>query len=248
MDVGSTGLEFCEDLFSSVTPDLKSLPDALPSWRWVFPTSEIRYSSRFQEDESAWFEIWSLEYPDEQPELALEGLRESVSHILTIPMNEIEWVGGNASRVFLCGISQGLVTALWTFFCVIGQINQPLGGLIGFCGWLPFAQRAEDLMRKQHAMALLPAGMRGSSFAGLGRLDDTRAILQLFRDVLGLSGLAKLDPSTDISLLSTPAILNHGSDDPVVPIRLGRQAARVLQSLTVPTEWTYFSGAQANGH
>ncbi|EPS27783.1 hypothetical protein PDE_02727 [Penicillium oxalicum 114-2] len=245
---GSTALEFCEDLLQSTTSQLKSLPDSLPHFRWVFPAAKTLYSTRFQEMQWAWFDVWSLENVEERQELVLESLRESVSHLLAILADEIERVGGDASRVFLCGISQGMATALWTFFCAVGQIKQPLGGLVGFCGWLPFARKVEDLIRRQQAMALLPSSVTGLILADSNGLDNNRAILTLLRDLLDLPSLARIDASTDISILSTPVLLSHGSDDQVVPIRLGRQAARFLQHLNGSTEWAYFSGAEANGH
>ncbi|KAI2788742.1 hypothetical protein POX_e06763 [Penicillium oxalicum] len=174
---GSTALEFCEDLLQSTTSQLKSLPDSLPHFRWVFPAAKTLYSTRFQEMQWAWFDVWSLENVEERQELVLEGLRESVSHLLAILADEIERVGGDASRVFLCGISQGMATALWTFFCAVGQIKQPLGGLVGFCGWLPFARKVEDLIRRQQAMALLPSSVTGLILADSNGLDNNRAIL-----------------------------------------------------------------------
>lgn len=245
---GSNGPEFCEDLFSSLTSNLKNLPDSLPSWRWVFPTAKTRYSSRFKEDESAWFDVWSIDNTEEQEELSVEGLRESVSHIMKILTDEIERVDGDASRVFLCGISQGMATILWTFFCAAGQINQSLGGMIGFCGWLPFSHKAEDLARRQQAMEWLQQSNGNQSLIEPSKLDNKRQMSKLFRDIINDPGLPQVDASTDISIFSTPVLLSHGSDDPVVPIRLGRQAARILQHLEVAAEWHWYSGAEADGH
>jgi predicted esterase len=245
---GSNGPEFCEDLFTSLTSNMKSLPDSLPSWRWVFPTAKTRYSSRFQEDETSWFDVWSTDNIEEQQELSVDGLRESVSYILKLLTDEIERVDGDASRVFLCGISQGMATTLWTFFCAAGQINQPLGGIIGFCGWLPFSHKAEDLTRRQQAMELLQQSSNNPSLIEPSKLDNKRQMSNLFRDIIDDPGLPRIDASTDISILSTPVLLSHGRDDPVVSIRLGHQAARILQYLKVPTEWHYYSDAEANGH
>lgn len=245
---GSNGPEFCEDLFTSLTSSLKNLPDTLPSWRWVFPTAKTRHSSRFQEDESAWFDSWSVDNIEEKQELAVDGLRESVSHITKLLTDEIARLDGDARRVFLGGISQGMATVLWTFFCATGQINKPLGGLIGFCGWLPYAHRAEDLTRRQQAMELLQQSGGNQSLIEPSKLDNKRQMSKLFRDIINDPRLPQLDASTDISILSTPVLLSHGRDDPVVSIRLGHQAARILQHLKVPTEWHYYNGAEANGH
>ncbi|CEJ54324.1 hypothetical protein PMG11_00642 [Penicillium brasilianum] len=245
---GSNGPEFCNELFTSLTTNLKNLPDSLPSWRWVFPTAKTRFSSRFREDQSAWFDVWSIDNTEDQEELSVDGLRESVSYILKLLADEIERVDGDASRVFLCGISQGMATALWTFLCAAGQINQPLGGIIGFCGWLPFSHKAEDLTRRQQALELLHQNGINQSLIESSKLDNKRQMSKLFRDIIAGPNLPEIDASTDISILSTPVLLSHGRDDPVVSIRLGHQAYRILKHLEVPTEWHYYSGAEANGH
>lgn len=189
-----------------------------------------------------------LDNIEEEQELSVNGLRESVSHILKTLTDEIERVNGDTSRVFLGGISQGMATTLWTFICAPGQINQPLGGVIGFCGWLPFAQKAEDMTRRQQAMELLQQSGGTQCLIESSKLDNKRQMSNLFRAIIADPQLHPIDASTDISILSTAVLLSHGRDDPVVSIRLGHQAARILQHLKVPTEWHYFSGAEANGH
>lgn len=96
---------------------MKNLPDSLSNFRWVFPSSATRYSTIFKENESAWFDIYSLENTNDRQDLQVDGLRESVIRILDILSDEIELVGGDPSRVFLGGISQGMATALFTLLC-----------------------------------------------------------------------------------------------------------------------------------
>lgn len=53
---------------------------------------------------------------------------------------------------------------------------------------------------------------------------------------------------TDVSVLSSPVFVSHGTDESLVSVRLGRQAARILQQIDVSTEWEEFTGAEAGGH
>ena len=139
---GNTGPEFAEDLFSSTITKDKNLPASLPTWRWVFSTSKERWDSRFEEDLSAWFEAYSLTNIEEKEKLQVEGLKDSGACILGILEEEIRGVGGDAGRVFLGGISQGMAMELWAFFlyAVNLKMKKSLGGVLGFCGWLPFGR------------------------------------------------------------------------------------------------------------
>ncbi|KAJ5636483.1 uncharacterized protein N7484_009796 [Penicillium longicatenatum] len=234
---GSDGPEFAEELFSSVTSQGKNLPDSLPNFRWVFPTSGDRWSARFQEDMPSWFDAYSLEDIEAKQELQVDGLRESVMHMLELLDREIEQVGGNPHRVYLGGISQGMATALWTLLCAPGRTQGPLGGVLGFCGWLPYAGQAENLIK---GFSNIP-----------DRLDvpsKRRQGSQLLLDVIAGPNTTHINENTDLSVLSTAIFLSHGSDDEWVPVRLGRQAARVLQGFNLTTEYHEFIGAEVEGH
>ncbi|KAJ6005578.1 hypothetical protein N7451_003522 [Penicillium sp. IBT 35674x] len=234
---GSDGPEFAEELFSSVTSQGKNLSDSLPSFRWVFPTSGDRWSARFQEDMPSWFDAYSLEDIGAKQQLQVDGLRESVLYMLELLNREIEKVGGDPRRVYLGGISQGMATALWTLFCTPGRFQGPLGGVLGFCGWLPYAGQAEDLMKR---FSINPGGLDVPS--------KQRQVSQLFLDVIASPNTPRINENTDFSVLSTTIFLSHGSDDKWVPVELGRQAARVLQGLNLTTECYEFTGAEGDGH
>lgn len=245
---GSNGPEFCDQLFQSMTSQMKNLPDSLPNFRWVFPSSAIRYSTTFREQQPAWFDIYSLENTNDRQDLQVDGLRESALRILDVLSNEIELVGGDPSRVFLGGISQGMATALFTFLCAPDRIKGPLGGLVGFCGWLPFSQQAEDLLRRQQAQELLRRYQINHSFSEPSGFDKKGEMSKLFLDTITGIDVHQIVENTDFSVLSTPVFLSHGTDDTLVSVRLGRQASRILQQIDVPTQWEEFSGAVAGGH
>ncbi|KAE8350863.1 Alpha/Beta hydrolase protein [Aspergillus coremiiformis] len=235
---GSDGPEFAEELFSSMTSSCKNLPSCLPNWRWVFPTSRDRWSHRFQEDMCAWFDAYSLDDIHERQDLQIDGLRESVSRILGILKSEIELLGGKTSQVYLGGISMGMATAFWTLFCATNQYHEPLGGFLGFCGWLPFARQVQDVA--QRSQDSVP-----------NKLQLQRSVAGFFLNTISGSKISQVSQVTepvDTSILSTPVILSHGSDDIWVSVDLGRQAARVLQQIQIPVQWHESTGAENDGH
>lgn len=236
---GSTGPEFAEDLFSSTTTTTtkdkdKNLPASLPTWRWVFPTSKERWDSRFEEDLSAWFEAYSLTNTEEKEELQVEGLRESGAYILGILEEEVRGVGGDAGRVFLGGISQGIAMGLWAFFlyAVNSKVKKSLGGVLGFCGWLPFGRVVEEVL-------------------GGGGGGEVRRVVSAVLGDVAVSDHGKEtgdDDNASAILRSTPVFLSHGTDDAFVSVGLGREATRVLQRAGIAVEWHEFAGAENDGH
>ncbi|GAA86552.1 phospholipase/carboxylesterase family protein [Aspergillus luchuensis IFO 4308] len=140
---GSNGPESAEELFSSSTSAGQNLPSHLPTWRWVFPTSKDLWNDRFQEELCAWFDAYSLDDITERRESQVPGLRESVSYVLDVLGKELELLNGKTTHVYLGGISQGMATAMWTWFCASSKVQGSLGGVLGFCGWMPFAERFE---------------------------------------------------------------------------------------------------------
>ncbi|KAB8273437.1 Alpha/Beta hydrolase protein [Aspergillus minisclerotigenes] len=236
---GSNGPEFAEELFSSMTSKGHNLASCLPNWRWVFPTSRDRWSDRFQEEMCAWFDAYSLDDIHERQDLQIAGLRESVTHILGILNHEIGILGGDTSHVYLGGISQGMATALWTLFCATNQIHQPLGGFVGFCGWLPFARQVEDLVQGSQGSCTVDASSKQLI---------QRSVAGFFLNTISGTERSQTHETIDISILSTPVFLSHGSDDVWVSVDLGRQAARLLQQIQIPVQWHEFIGAEGDGH
>lgn len=237
---GSDGPEFADELFESTTSNNKSLIECLPNWRWVFPTSRERWDSRFQEDMCAWFEAYSLTDIQERQELQIDGLGESVSYILKLLESEIKLLDGKTSHVYLGGISQGMATAMWTLFCTRGHLQGPLGGFLGFCGWLPFAHRLEEM--------LLPSSEDKSLIPHQNGIRIQTLVSDLFPDTVGKAEVPQGDESGDTFLLSIPVFLSHGADDAWVPVQLGRQAARILRQISVHVEAQEWEGAEGDGH
>ncbi|KGO76966.1 Phospholipase/carboxylesterase/thioesterase [Penicillium italicum] len=232
---GSDGPEFAEELFSSSTSKGKNLSSCLPSYRWVFPTSRDRWSSTFEEEMCTWFDAYSLGNIHERQELQKDGIRESVLHILDILEEEARLLEGRVSHIYLGGMSQGMATALWAFLAAsaTGRVQGPLGGLLGFCGWLPFAQQLEQLLSEP---SLTPGSSQAQSL-----------ISGFFFDEIA-GGVPRSVQPVDSSILSTPVFVSHGSDDSWVSVELGRQACLVLRRIMVRVDWQEFTGAEGDGH
>ncbi|KAJ5827557.1 Phospholipase/carboxylesterase/thioesterase [Penicillium robsamsonii] len=234
---GSNGLEFAEELFSSTTSKGKSLASCLPAYRWVFPTSRDRWSTTFQEEMCSWFDAYSLSDIQKREELQKDGIRESVLHILDILEEEARLLDGQLAHIYLGGISQGMATAIWALVAGIGmgRVQGPLGGLLGFCGWLPFAKQLEGL--------LYEPTLSGPSIHQAQHLIST-----FFFDEIAGHEISQANQPVDSSVLSTPVFLSHGADDEWVSVELGRQASRILRTIMVHVEWHEFSGAEGDGH
>ncbi|KAI1208294.1 phospholipase/carboxylesterase [Annulohypoxylon truncatum] len=137
---GSNGHEFSVEFFECKTSkpvgQPRTLRDLFPTIRWVFPSAPIRRSERFNCNESQWFDIWSVDSPNEKPEIQINGLKESIELVLDLVQQEEALVP--RINIFLGGISQGFATAFSTF--LFGE--KDYAGLIGLCGWAPSAALA----------------------------------------------------------------------------------------------------------
>lgn len=135
--------EFADEFFESEIDASTALPrtflDVFPSFKWVFPCAPILQSQRFDMEMSQWFDMWSVEDPEERSEMQQPGLKQSMELILNIIEEEETIVP--RQRIFLCGISQGFATAIATYF---GDMRGGFAGLIGLSSWMPFASQVRD--------------------------------------------------------------------------------------------------------
>ncbi|KAG0652698.1 Acyl-thioesterase 1 [Hyphodiscus hymeniophilus] len=221
-----TASQFAEELFESQGSDSLTLPEILPSVKWVFPNSGIRNNTRFDVAESQWFDLWSSSHPQERKDLQIDGLRESITHILNIIRSEAAIVP--PERIILGGISQGCATAIHAL--LYGGIR--LGGFIGLSGWLPLE---EDINIK--------ARWSASNFT----------LLQRIRTLFKTSNTKATSPrplnedfhNSELAF-KTPVFLSHSKDDDVVPWLNGDMLWwRLEEDLGMEVEWRLY---EEGGH
>ncbi|OJJ37448.1 hypothetical protein ASPWEDRAFT_39133 [Aspergillus wentii DTO 134E9] len=181
----------------------------------------------------AWFDIYSLTNTDERQELQTEGLKESVGYVLDIVEKEIALLDGRAERLFLGGMSQGMATILWTLLCSPIRLGGTrLGGVVAFCGWLPFAGQIEAIVE---------------SHPDSSAVDKSTQVGRHLLKILGYTPLQIEEREFD-SVVSTPVFLSHGTDDAWVDVALGRQARQLIRQMGIQTEWREYLGADNDGH
>ena len=239
---GSTGPEFAEELLvltgrtstsspSSPSPTLRS---HIPTFRLVFPTAPTRYSATFEESFPAWFNVEGLSLTELERgrEMQVLGLRECVRYLGGVVRGEVSMLAGRRDRVWVAGVSMGMAVGLWTVLKEGGGV----GGFVGMCGWLPFAGGLEGVVTE-------------------GGKDAVMRVAGFIRDTLALDDddddgtIEQPDTETQTtSLLSTPILLLHGTDDAFVDVELGRGAARVLRQIGFDVESKEYVGAENEGH
>ncbi|TVY82782.1 Acyl-protein thioesterase [Lachnellula suecica] len=214
----STGTEFAAEFFESQASDDLTLPEIFPTTRWVFPTSRIRPSARFQVPMSQWFDMWSVENHSEKNEIQIEGLRESVDEILNLIRTETVLVP--LDRIILGGISQGCATAIHTLLS--GGVR--LGGFIGLSSWLPFEPEISTSTSDNVLWSMV-----------VNKLTYNPKMLRA--DTEQAEGTSALSDLSSTSALDTPTFLSHSEDDDVVPVANGKRLSETLTKLGMAVWW-----------
>ncbi|KAI1800580.1 alpha/beta-hydrolase [Daldinia bambusicola] len=162
---GDNARNFAGSLSYSRDSRGRTLVDAFPSFRWVFPQAPLRKCASLPDSMFQWFDVWDVRDFAANEELGAVGLREVVPAIRRILAREAALLGGRADRLVLAGISMGGATSAHVLFNldVPPDAGGRLGAFIGFSSRCPFAGR--DL-----------AGMR--SVLGLEGVPDNNDVLQ----------------------------------------------------------------------
>ena len=219
---GSTGEEFAEELAETLMADGKTIMQALPSWRWVFPSSRELWSPVFEERMPAWFQAYSLTDITARQDLQTDGIRDSVKHIEEVWEAEVERLNGLASKVVLGGISQGGTVGIWTMLSI--KSKQPTlrpAAFIGASTWLPFAADIEHALNRNN------------------KESENRIGSDFVKSIISQNAKAQAP---------MPVFLGHGTDDAYVDVELGRQARDVLSRVGWTVDWNEYSHADQEGH
>lgn len=218
---GSDGPEFADELAETVAPGQTPLVERFTGWRWVFPSSQELWSTAFEETMPAWFEAHSLTDPTAREELQMGGIRQSVDYLRGIIDQEAARLGGDSKKVVVLGISQGGAIGMLTLLSQ-GGLGRPLGAFVATSTWLPFAANISRCLGKD------------------GSPDSSSSSDAFVRELV---------PAWDRAVAaSTPILLGHGVDDPVVEVELGRQARETLAGVGLEAAWKEYSGAELDGH
>lgn len=223
--LGSSGPSFRGAFFSArSTHDFRAL---FPGTRWVFPSAPRRYVPAHQQTKPAWFAIASLRDLEDEQELQMAGLRESVAYLGGVVHDEVERV--EARNVFVLGRSQGSSAVVWA---VVAR-GLRVGGLVLTGSWLVFARALEERLK----MEVGPGGGDGEV---AGEREAARKFVGDMVDDVGL-GAAH-------ALRQVPVLIGHGVDDEWISVGLGRQMRDVLRGLGCEVMWNEYCGASEEGH
>lgn len=172
----SNASDFKTDFFESQASDDRYLTDIFPTIKWVLPKAKQLYAARFEQDLSQWFDIWSVEKPEEKKEMQIDGLKESIETTLHIIRDETAFVP--AERIILAGISQGCATAILSL--LLDEIR--LGGFIGFSSWLPFQEEINGDHSLEVIKDLLKPIADNSHFCNESSVLKTPVLIQHCKD------------------------------------------------------------------
>ena len=232
----------------ATTPTATNLQTTVPHARFIFPTASRRRATIYKRSIiNQWFDNWHVEqlvgdideddqdgeavYARSQDWLMIEGLQQTTEYLHDLLRREIELVPGGARNVVLGGISQGCAASLVAILLWEGE---PLGALVGMCGWLPFVHSLQyrdeaaendgsfDPFERDDA-AVREAEARVETDVGAATVKELRERLELDK--------GGPDAGSRPVTLSTPVYLGHGVEDDRVPLRLGQISAEFLEAV-----------------
>lgn len=165
---GSTAVEFQSDIFESQASNDLTLPELFPGVKWVFPSAPLIRSTRFDCDMTQWFDMWSVEDPDEEWQDQVVDLSKSVQILVEIIKQEVS-ILGKASKVIVAGISQGAATAAHAV------LQTECAGFVALSSWFALSCEVERIIseqtqlvdRSQRIVQLTTPGVDGLSREGL---------------------------------------------------------------------------------
>lgn len=147
---GDNARKFAASLALSRDSRGRTLCDAFPSFRWVFPQAPTRRCASLPETWPQWFDVWNVADFSENEDLQAVGLREVVPAIRGILAGEAKRLGGRFDRVVLAGISMGGATGAHVLFNldVPAAMGGRLAAFMGFSCRCPFVGRDLAGMRQ----------------------------------------------------------------------------------------------------
>ncbi|TPX11110.1 uncharacterized protein E0L32_007971 [Thyridium curvatum] len=156
---GDNARSFAASLVNSKDSHSRSLFEAFPSLRWVFPQAPMRQcASSLNTTWPQWFDVWDTSNFADREELQAVGLREAVTAIRELMATEVARLGGRWDRLVLAGISMGGATSIHTMFNldIPTAAGGKLGAFLGFSCRCPFDGRSLAGMRRTLSLEKVP--------------------------------------------------------------------------------------------
>jgi predicted esterase len=142
-----------------------------------------------------------------------------------------------ARNVVLWGLSQGCAAAL---VAMLTWEAEPIGAVVGMCGWLPFGKGVEEIAKGQEVVDEVGGGeedvFETHPDTIIGEDPAINAIAWLREELEMPKG------QTSVTFQLVPVFLGHGVEDGKVFVDLGRDAARCLKALGVKVCWNEYEG------
>lgn len=225
------------------------MAEIFPSFKWVFPTSKLRYSAQHdyklrnssfaealkgEEIISQWFDVWDIQTPKEKEELMIPGLQESIKQIMDLVEEEAQSVP--LERIILGGISQGCATAILTLL----SSGMHLGGFIGLCSWLPFEEKivkvpvelSQDVREvSSQVQRILGIETPQNAKDDQPRNNTITASSETSADTAENSQCTSLSRTSTHPVVRTPIFLAHAHDDEIVPFSMGTRLQKGIRAM-----------------
>ncbi|KAI2617908.1 alpha/beta-hydrolase [Hypoxylon sp. NC1633] len=159
---GDTARDFADSLSHSRDSHRRTLVEAFPSFRWVFPQAPTRKCASLPETWPQWFDVWDARDLALNEDLQAAGLREVVPALRRLLADQAALLGRRWDRLVLAGISMGGASGAHVLLNldVPAEAGGRLGAFLGFSSRCPFAGRGLTGMRQVLALDGVPADDR----------------------------------------------------------------------------------------
>ncbi|KAK4212154.1 alpha/beta-hydrolase [Rhypophila decipiens] len=247
-----------------------TLPSVFPHAKFIFPTAPRTRATLYKRAKTnQWFDNWILgSQANEREELQAPGLKQTVTYLHGLLKSEIDTCPGGSRNVILWGLSQGCAASLVSLLLWDNEDMDPLGGVVGMCGWLPYTLRIEAEMGLSEERDNKADGEEDDPFhpfewdakqemvddgedpfeRSVGEeqskeLDPAGRAIEWLRTEIELDQSKEQGKAKDSGFKPIPVFLGHGVEDGNVSITLGRTAFSCLTDLGVErAEWKEYEG------
>ncbi|KAK3988577.1 alpha/beta-hydrolase [Cladorrhinum sp. PSN332] len=265
---GSSSSHFSTPFISTPFPSSSSsssstLQSLYPTTKFIFPSAPYSRATIYKRSLiTQWFDSWHLHgddsfpyhrHPKHQNEewRVIAGLQTTTSYIHNLIRKEAALLPGGTQSIVLGGISQGCAASLVALILWDGE--ERVGGYLGMCGWLPFAETI-----KKEAMEKGDDAEDDDDWDPFQRddnddeegnekeetsLDISAAVVKTLRECLELDADGTKNPISRPKTFDTPVFLGHGGQDPKVPLIHGKEAAERLRAIGFDNvSWNEYQG------